>query len=164
MEKKKVELLENCRSSIGNAAKAVADFFKNSATLAITRDEFKKRGRLVGDRSDGAVYVYFDAQGDAVYVGETGRHVKSRLHDQTSAHKNSIWWKTWTTMRFLPMSDNSDRLIMETLLITSLNPKHNVKPGQINVAEIFKSMQPQSAPAAGSDVTGMSANTASDTP
>jgi len=157
-------LLKNCHSTIRDAASAVEGLFKDSALLAISRDEFKKRGRLVGDRGNGAVYVYFDAQGDAVYVGETGRHVKSRLHDQTSAHKNSIWWKTWSTMRFLPMSDKSDRLIMETLLITSLNPKHNVKPGQINVAEIFKSMQPQSAPAAGSDVTGMSANTASDTP
>jgi hypothetical protein len=164
MEKKKVELLENCRSGIGNAAKAVADFFKNSATPAITRDEFKMRGRLVGDRADGAVYVYFDAQGDAVYVGETGRHVKSRLHDQTSAHKNSIWWKTWTTMRFLPMSDKSDRLIMETLLITSLNPKHNVKPGQINVAEIFESMHPQTTPLTSSESTGKSVQTEPATP
>lgn len=146
MENGKVELLEKCRFSIGGAADEVAALFERSALPAINREVFKKRGRLVGDRGNGAVYVYFDAQDQAVYVGETGRHVKSRLHDQTSAHKNSIWWKTWATMRFLPMSDKSDRLIMETLLITSLNPKHNVKPGQINVAEIFKSMQPQPTP------------------
>lgn len=164
MENETVELLKNCRATISDAAAAVAGLFDVSALPAINRDEFKKRGRLVGDRANGAVYVYFDAQGDAVYIGETGRHVKSRLHDQTSAHKKSIWWKTWATIRFLPMSDKSDRLIMETLLITSLNPKHNVKPGQINEAEIFKSMQPQPTPGPGSDVNEMSANTASDTP
>lgn len=164
MENEKFELLEKCSSTIGDAASAVAGLFKVSAVPAISRDEFKMRGRLVGDRGDGAVYVYFDAQDQAVYVGETGRHVKSRLHDQTSAHKKSIWWKTWSTMRFLPMSDKSDRLIMETLLITSFNPKHNVKPGQINVADIFKSMHAQRTSAAGSEVTGMSVNTASDTP
>lgn len=147
MTNEKVELLEKCRLTIGSAANEVAALFEHSALPAINREVFKKRGRLMGDRGNGAVYVYFDAQGQAVYVGETGRHVKSRLHDQTSPHKNSIWWKTWSTMRFLPMSDKSDRLIMETLLITSLNPKHNVKPGQINVAEIFKSIHPQPTPA-----------------
>ena len=73
---------------------------------------------MLGDDGSGAVYVYYGANGAALYVGQTGRKVKARLHDQTSPHKKKLWWKKWKTMRFVQLTDDMDRQILEFLLKT----------------------------------------------
>jgi len=123
------------RKSLGATAD-VAKLWFESRTEPKSRAVFEAKGKL-GDDGNGAVYVYFDKNDNALYVGLTSRKVKCRLHDQTSPHKKKPWWKDWTTMRFVQLSDDMDRQIMEFLLILSYSPKHNEKPKAKNLDELL---------------------------
>ena len=93
----------------------------------------------MGDLGTGAVYIYFNEMGRAVYIGQTGRHVKARLYDQTSPHQRKDWWQQWTYMRFVQMSDLMDRLVLEFLLILAYSPIENRKPQSKKINELFAS-------------------------
>ena len=123
------------RKSIGASAD-VARLWYESRTEPKTRVTFKAKGKL-GDDGSGAVYVYYGANGEALYVGQTGRKVKARLHDQTSPHKNKLWWKQWKTMRFVQLIDDMDRQILEFLLILAYSPKFNEKPKAKDLNELL---------------------------
>ena len=114
------------RDSLASTA-AVARAWFEDRTQIKTRAEFEARGGL-GDSGNGAVYAYFSPRGQAIYVGQTGRAVKARLHDQTSPHKSKAWWDDWAFMRFVPLQCDADRLMLETLLIAAYEPLANEKP------------------------------------
>jgi hypothetical protein len=78
------------RKNVGSAAASARVWFEDR-TLLISREQFEKKSGL-DDAGAGSVYAYFKDDGKVVYIGQTGRYVKSRLHDATSAHKNSDWW------------------------------------------------------------------------
>ena len=95
----------------------------------------------MGDAGTGAVYAYFNDEGNAIYVGQTGRHVKARLYDQTSPHQQKDWWENWTHMKFIQMPDPMDRLVLEFLLILAYAPIENRKPKAKKIEELFAIIQ-----------------------
>jgi hypothetical protein len=117
---------ETLRKSVGTSAD-IARLWFESRTAPKTKEQFEARGQLK-DEGSGSVYVYYAADGSALYVGQTGRVVKARLHDQTSPHKKKDWWVTWSEMRFVQLPDEMDRLVLEFLLILAYSPPWNVKP------------------------------------
>jgi hypothetical protein len=123
------------RNSLAVAASVARTWFEERSRIK-TRDQFMSRGAL-GDVGSGAVYAYFTAEGKAVYVGQTGRAVKARLHDQTSPHKKKEWWKIWQYMRFVSMPDGADRLVLEALLIAGYEPTANEKPSAKSISDLF---------------------------
>ena len=125
------------RKSLGASADVSKIWFEDR-TQPKTRETFFAKGKL-GDDGTGAVYVYYDEKGEALYVGITSRRVKSRLHDQTSPHKKKKWWNEWSFMRFVQLSDDMDRQILEFLLILSYSPKYNEKPKAKNLNELLPS-------------------------
>jgi len=102
-----------------------------------TREQWEAKGQL-GDEGNGAVYMFFNAQDRAVYVGETGRTIKSRQHDENSPHKLAPWWPSWTKVLFVAVPDRTDRLTLELLLILGLSPEANEKPGGREIRAMFE--------------------------
>jgi hypothetical protein len=137
MTKKKDTLIPTTilRNSIGASADIARVWFE-SRTESIDRATFDLKGKI-GDRRTGAVYVYYDKSGKALYVGETSGAVKSRLHTATAPHKKTVWWGKWETMRFIQLPDHMDRLTLEFLLILSCAPKHNKKPKAMNLKKLL---------------------------
>lgn len=123
------------RASLATTAAVARTWFEERASI-ITRQQFETRGGLA-DKGAGSVYAYFTAAGRAVYIGETGRAVKARLHDVTSPHKSKPWWKKWAYMRFLPLPEAVDRLILESLLVAGYEPSENEKPSAKSISELF---------------------------
>lgn len=125
------------QNKVKETSKCAADWF-NISSYAITRDEYNKPGSFTGkDSKNGAVYVYFRNK-TALYIGETGRGVKERTHFKTSRHTDTEWWGEWNHMKFLPVADRTDRLLLELLLILSYAPKHNQKPGPRKFSILFR--------------------------
>jgi len=123
------------RQNVGSAAASARVWFEDR-TLLISREQFDKKGGLA-DAGTGSVYAYFASDGKAVYVGQTGRSVKARLHDETSAHKNSSWWPLWNQMRFVQLADDMDRLVLEFLLILAYAPAANSKPKAKSIDDLL---------------------------
>jgi hypothetical protein len=117
------------------AVKAAREWFWNS-TEKKTRNDFRTK-KALGDDGSGAVYVFFDGNENALYVGQSGRHFKKRLYDPTSPHRKKPWWKKWRIVRFKQVHDQTDRLALELLVILALQPKFNSKPGGRVLAEMF---------------------------
>ncbi|PMZ05651.1 hypothetical protein C1Y08_27950 [Pseudomonas sp. FW306-02-F02-AA] len=130
-------MFASLRQSIERASTDAKDLFL-SATAPNNRETYFAKGKL-GDNGTGAVYAYFDKEGQALYVGVTGRTIKMRQHDQTSPHKKTTWWDRWETVRFIQISSETDRLTLELLLILALKPPHNSKPGPRDFAAMFSS-------------------------
>ncbi len=130
------EAVEALRSVLGRATIKAERWFKSRATVR-TRYQWEAKGQL-GDQGNGSVYAFFDAQGHAVYVGETGRSIKSRQHDQTSPHKYARWWGRWTKVWFVALPNRTDRLTLELLLVLRLSPEFNVKPGRRKIKAMFE--------------------------
>ena len=128
-------IFKDLRKAIKKASdEAKAMFFSN--TEPKSRHTYFERGKL-GDTGKGAVYVYFSPDGKALYVGQAGRHIKLRQHDQTSPHKKKPWWNYWETVRFIAVTNETDRVILETLLIIALRPQYNHKPGAREIEKMF---------------------------
>lgn len=123
------------RQSLKKAAIDAMNWFSSDAASK-GREDFLARGKH-GDNGTGAVYVYFDENNSALYVGESSRHIKKRMHDQRSPHKTTEWWESWKTVKFLQVQDRTDRLTLELLLILALKPKFNSKPGPREFSAMF---------------------------
>lgn len=108
-----------------------------AATTPKSRDDYFAKGQL-DDAGTGAVYAYLAADGTALYVGEASRPIKRRMHDQTSPHKNTPWWDSWTNVRLLSVTNRTDRLALELLLILTLQPAYNSKPAARDFAAMFE--------------------------
>ena len=124
------------RNSLEQAAMDAKELFFDAASLK-SRLEYFAKGQL-GDSGDGAVYAYFAPDGAALYVGEAGRPIKRRMHDQTSPHKNAAWWQSWEKVRLLAVTNRTDRLALELLLILALKPAFNSKPAARDFAAMFE--------------------------
>ena len=98
-------------------------------------DDWNTRGGL-NDSRRGAVYAFFGRTGSTLYIGQTGASLKERANYETSRHYDTVWWNKWTKLRFLNIDDETDRLALELLLILSLAPKYNVKPGSRPLAKM----------------------------
>jgi hypothetical protein len=122
--------------SVQETAKRGQIYFVGAAKKR-TLDEWNQR--KLKDSKKGSVYVYFDANLNALYVGETGGGIKARSNFITSKHRNATWWKRWKHIYFLPCSDRTDRLTLELLLILSYQPKGNTKPGPRLIKKMFPS-------------------------
>lgn len=131
-------IIDQIRSDLQSASEAARSLFEASAILIEGKTGFSRQ--KMGDNGKGAVYVYYDEAMQAIYVGQTSRHVKARLYDQTSPHQKKTWWQGWKTMRFLPLNLVEDRLVLETLLIISYLPTYNVKPGKIVVENLLSQL------------------------
>ncbi|OWQ41660.1 MULTISPECIES: GIY-YIG nuclease family protein [Pseudomonas] len=123
------------RDSLAVTASVARAWFEDRAKIK-TRLQFEARGGL-GDEGVGSVYVYFLEAGHAVYVGQTGRTIKARLHDVTSPHKKKVWWGEWSYMRFVSLADDVDRLMLEALLIAAYEPIENIKPKAKDINSLF---------------------------
>lgn len=89
------------------------------------------------DSGIGAVYAFFNERGECLYVGQTLQLLKARARLQTSRHLSQSWWPKWRRLRFVNISDRTDQIVLETLLILSLSPKHNTKPAARNIQQMF---------------------------
>lgn len=127
--------VDEVKNSLSKSSSDARDWFLTS-TSPKSRNDFFAKGKI-GDDGLGSVYAYFNKENEALYVGETSRSIKSRMHDQTSPHKSTVWWESWENVRFLKMKNRTDRLVLELLLILSLQPKHNFKPGPRNFSDMF---------------------------
>ena len=126
-------------TELKNALKIASEHAKKwfeQRARCCSKEEFLEKGKL-NDSGRGAVYAYFGAQGDALYVGLTKRRVKARLHDQTSPHKNKPWFQEMRSMKFIQLEDDMDRQILEFLLILAYAPKNNEKPRAVCLDELF---------------------------
>ena len=126
------ELLENLAATSESAKK----WFWETSTKK-PRKDYEARGKL-GDKGTGSVYVYIGDKGRVIYVGETGRKIKDRQHDVKSPHKKQKWWNEWNEVRFLHVSDRTERITLELFLILQLNPRENTKPGYREIAKMYR--------------------------
>jgi hypothetical protein len=83
------------RNSLAVSADIAKVWFDDRAPLK-PRSDFEAKGKL-GDKSCGCVYVYYsvdrkDTKENALYVGQTGRGIKTRPHFQTSPHNKKSCW------------------------------------------------------------------------
>ena len=122
--------------SLYATADAATEWFRSVATNK-TPSEWKKRGSL-DDAGTGAVYTFFDAHDGALYVGQTSTSLKKRACYPTSRHYDTQWWKNWKTVRFLNITDETDRFALELLLILGLSPQYNKKPSARDMNDMFK--------------------------
>ena len=127
----------NLRQAIEVASSEAKNLFFSN-TEPKSRKTYFERGKL-GDNGKGAVYAYFSEDGKALYVGQAGRRIKLRQHDQTSPHKSKPWWVNWEAVRFMPVSNETDRITLEHLLIIALKPSYNSKPGPRDIEAMFTS-------------------------
>ena len=109
-------------------------WFENRSTEK-NRLMYDEKGKLT-DKGNGAVYVYIK-EGKPLYVGETSRPIKRRMHDVTSPHKKKAWWETWDTVKFINLTDKTDRLTLELLLIIGLKPTENIEPAARDINRMF---------------------------
>lgn len=123
------------RRSLDETAGIARDWFEDTARI-ITRTDFERRSP-VGTAPKCGVYVYFAEDGSALYAGQSKRRIKLRLHDQTSPHSRKRWWDSWSTIRFLPIAEETDRLVLELLLIIAYAPPYNSKPRGIPANSLF---------------------------
>lgn len=127
--------LQLFRESLTITAHAAKNWFW-AKTCPKSREEFFARGKL-GDAGIGAVYAFLNENGEPLYVGEAGRPIKRRMHDQTSPHKRAEWWGEWRTVRLLSVPDRTDRLTLELMLVLACNPQYNVKPGKRRLDQMY---------------------------
>jgi hypothetical protein len=123
------------RQSIASCISTARDWFLANAKRK-SRDDWSMRGGL-GDNGLGAVYAFFGQESECFYVGQTTGSVKTRANFETSCHYETEWWEHWHELRFLNITNQTDQLVLETLLILSLSPKHNTKPAARLIHEMY---------------------------
>lgn len=131
--------IDTVRKAIGVAAAVSTDWFFEHATQKNPTD-WSSNGQLQDDGT-GAVYAFFDGNGSCLYVGQTTQTLKQRANLQTSRHYDTLWWPTWQVLRFVNTPDQTDQLILESLLILALTPAHNTKPAARDIEKMFLAQQ-----------------------
>lgn len=127
--------IEKLKKRLSLSALTAKRWFMEESSEKSRKDYFSVG--MLGDPGTGAVYVYFDKDGCALYVGESGRPIKRRMHDEKSPHKKAPWWSEWHTVRLLPQTHRTDRIALEMLLVLAFQPAHNTKPGKRDICEMF---------------------------
>jgi excinuclease UvrABC nuclease subunit len=82
------------------------------------------------------VYVYFDTEGVALYVGQS-KGVNARLHQH---RRDRPWAPRIDKCLFYKEHDLDRRLTLETLMILRLRPRHNkaIKLGLTKTGRIYE--------------------------
>lgn len=124
----------NLRRSVSRASSDAAQWF-NKIAIIKSQSDWTARGQL-GDTGAGGVYAFFD-RGSCLYVGQTTQSLKSRASVKTSNHYDTVWWSRWTSVRFVNLSDRTDQLVLEMLLVLALKPEFNEKPCARDLRKIF---------------------------
>lgn len=114
------------QKACAEAVKSASNYFEQASESRSLNDWNK---RQLADAGRGSVYVYFDKQRKALYVGQTSRNIKTRARDPESDHRQKIWWKRWVYLRFVPCEDAVERCTLELLLILHYLPTGNSNPG-----------------------------------
>lgn len=122
-------------TSLRRAARHARNFFTAKAEKRLLAD-WKRKGGL-RDQKKGSVYVYFDSNRRALYVGETGGGIKERAGFPTARHRNQPWWRNWRYLYFYACSDQTERVTLELLLILAYRPKANRKPAARTIARMY---------------------------
>lgn len=123
------------KASLVQVSVDAREWFEKSS-LSLTRSEFETRSAK-GYGPSTAVYVYYGSDGGALYVGQSGRAIKARLYDATSPHAKTPWWPEWTSMRHLKLPDETERLVLELILIIAYAPPHNTRPAGKRASDLF---------------------------
>jgi len=124
------------RKNISASAIVAKDWFFKNATEK-EHDEWNARGQLE-DKSIGAVYAFFNANGRCLYIGQTTQTLKQRANVQTAFHYQADWWENWRCLRFVNIPNQTDQLVLETLLILALHPPHNRRPAARRIGQMFQ--------------------------
>lgn len=123
------------KASLNTTAEQARPWFEGRS-IALTKTEFGGRSPR-GKSPKCGVYVYYGAGATPLYVGQSKRRIKLRLYDQTSPHAQKPWWGNWTDLRFLAVEKETDRLVLELLLILAYAPPHNRKPAGVPIDTLF---------------------------
>ena len=126
---------EILREAINSASSVARDWFTKHATIK-TKEDWGARNGLQ-DHANGAVYAFFSEDGCCLYVGQTTQKLKVRALAQTARHDRTDWWDKWTSLKFINISDKTDQLVLEMLLIIAFEPEYNVKPASRKINEMF---------------------------
>ncbi|MDD0841424.1 hypothetical protein [Pseudomonas sp. Gutcm_11s] len=132
------QAIATLKTTLKTTAEQAQQWFE-SQSIVLTKEEFGGRSPK-GTSPKCGVYVYYGADAFALYVGQSGRRIKLRLHDQTSPHAQKPWWSNWTDLRFLAIENETDRLVLELLLILAYAPSYNRKPAGVPVDALFMSL------------------------
>lgn len=122
--------------AIAATASTAKDWFFEKSTQK-QRSHWDANNQLE-DNGNGAVYAFFRDDESCLYVGQTTQTLKQRANVRTSCHYQTEWWQYWHTLRFVNSKNQTDQLVLETLLILALSPPHNSKPAARQVSEMFK--------------------------
>ncbi|MEE9343116.1 MAG: GIY-YIG nuclease family protein [Gammaproteobacteria bacterium] len=125
------------RDSLRVASKDAKKWFLDKS-ISSPRSDWKKVS-CIAKNIRNIVYAFFDEAGSCIYVGVSKVELKKRIHYKTSPHAKKPWWRKWKTVNVLEISNASDRLFLEMLLIISLMPSENMKPAGRNIKDVFKS-------------------------
>jgi len=126
---------DTLRKTIAASAAVAKDWFFEHATIK-KHDDWDKRGKLE-DKGIGVVYAFINAKGKCLYVGQTTGTLKQRANARTSLHYQAVWWQEWRWLRFMNISNQTDQLILEALLILALSPQCNIKPAARRIRQMF---------------------------
>ncbi len=85
-------------------------------------DTWKLKGKKWRDCDAAGVYVLFDAQNEAVYVGET-----QKLARRLTAHLDASVWKQWHLKRVCFIPQEKERHGLQSALVYRLNPLLNAR-------------------------------------
>jgi len=127
--------LELFRRSIDACGAAARTWFFASANRR-SRSDWDSRDAL-RDGGQGAVYAFFGSDAVCLYVGQTTCSLKQRALYKTSCHYETDWWALWHELRFVNISDQTDQIVLETMLILALAPIHNSKPRARSITSMY---------------------------
>ena len=117
-------MLSDFQTSVVTASETAKALFEQER---VSIDSFRKRGSFAL-RLRGGVYVVEDAAG-VLYVGQTGRTLNARFFwTITDNHASKAWFERAQKLWFMPLSNATDRLLLELLLIVAYQPIFNKKP------------------------------------
>ena len=74
----------------------------------------------------GYIYRLWTTERRCLYVGRTRRHPWIRIRE----HQEQPWWNKVEAADYLEVYDDCDIALLETAFIESLDPVHNIYPGQ----------------------------------
>ncbi|SRR5260221_9423246 len=128
---------QTLRDAIRSSALFAREWFFERAIEKEPKD-WKARNAL-GDDGTGAVYAFFGAPNQCLYVGQSTLSLKQRARHPTSRHYDTKWWPHWKRLRFVNISHQTEQLVLEGLLILVLAPCYNSKQAAIPFDKMFAS-------------------------
>lgn len=126
---------EKFRAGLNRAVTLARTLLEEEGTRC-ARKEYFSADRL-RDSAIGAVYAFFDDQGECLYLAETGMGLRDRERKYPKPHLDEPWWSSWTYVVFLPNDRRGERELLERLLILAYQPKFHRQRGVRPVDKLF---------------------------